>query len=237
MSILAPLFSCCLRPRVEDDHTVIPTETTNLISHASRHSSNGLVDTTAVDRQKLHDRMGIIVRSKEGKMVNVNLRTPFILGSAPASPPSTGRSSPLPSPLPPASSESASTSSHATVPNGTRTPIPQILTMTPARMRLRADSRYSSPSGSRSSSLRRPDTADRSPTVAQFQLRPTTPLERPPPRVPNPSSEGIGEREVELESPASQLGEAVAIAVGSPVRRDEASGDAGDGIAFSWGDT
>jgi hypothetical protein len=28
--------------------------------------SNGLVDTTAVDRQKLHDRMGIIVRSKEG---------------------------------------------------------------------------------------------------------------------------------------------------------------------------
>ncbi|KAJ6449392.1 hypothetical protein C8R47DRAFT_1084732 [Mycena vitilis] len=47
-------------------------------------SQPGLPEATAVDHQKLQDRMGSIVRSKEGKMVNVSARTPFTLQSAPA---------------------------------------------------------------------------------------------------------------------------------------------------------
>ncbi|KAJ7898578.1 hypothetical protein B0H14DRAFT_2674824 [Mycena olivaceomarginata] len=234
MSLLGVMFSCCLRPRVDDDPTVMPTETTTLISHHSGHSSTGFVDTTAMNRQRLHDRMLTIVRAKEGKMVNVNLRAPFILGTAPPSPPSQSPSSPAL----PVTSDSAPPSPSAPAPNGNHAHIPHILTMTPARMRLRAGSGYSSPSGSRSSSRRRIDSADRSPVPSHLQLHPAP--ERPP-RGPNPSSDWFGDTdaatESESDSHASRLGDAVAIAIRSPVRKDEDMVNAGNGIAFSWGDT
>ncbi|KAF7334679.1 hypothetical protein MVEN_02298500 [Mycena venus] len=154
--MLHSLFCCCARPRVEDDPTVIPTETTHLISGAAGLPSPHLPETMAIDRQRLQERMGTIVRSKEGKMVNVNARTPFILHSASEGSSSTAPASPTaednnlsapPTPtlsvLPPPSALNASN--------------PHVVTMTPARLRLRADSRYSSPSGSRSSSRRRAD--------------------------------------------------------------------------------
>jgi hypothetical protein len=106
--------------------------------------------------------MGSIVRSKEGcvaaviqfiikahslcrKMVNVSARTPFTLQSAGGSTSAPPFSSSPPTPTPQAPGDTV----------GRR---PPVLTMTPARARLHADSRYSSPTGSRSSSRRRTGT-------------------------------------------------------------------------------
>ncbi|KAJ7759600.1 hypothetical protein B0H16DRAFT_1533875 [Mycena metata] len=152
------LLCCCIRPEVspEDDPTVIPTETTHLIPNSAGLSSRRLPGAMIVDHQKLNDRMSIIVRAKEGKMVNVSARLPFTLQSATANSPlsSNGLSS----------SPTASTSTAPTAPAPQTSAgsliasrRPPVLTMTPARSRLHAESRYSSPSGSRSSSRRRPE--------------------------------------------------------------------------------
>ncbi|KAK7053585.1 hypothetical protein R3P38DRAFT_3576552 [Favolaschia claudopus] len=161
-----PSVFCCCRVRdsvEEDDRTVMPTETTHLISPVPGIPSPGLAETSAVDHQKLQDRMGTIVRTKEGKMVNLTVRTPFILQTA-ATPPPSNEAGPsaLPAPAPSFSTEAAAASSSdsPTTPT-TLNPTPldrrrlAVVTMTPAGARLRAESRYSSPSASRSSSRRR----------------------------------------------------------------------------------
>ncbi|KAJ7098460.1 hypothetical protein C8R43DRAFT_251448 [Mycena crocata] len=164
-SMFHTLFSCCIRSRSAsvDDNTVIPNETTHLIPASEDLSSPGLPDTIAVDHQKLNDRMSNIVRRQEGKMVNVSSRTPFTLQTAVDRTPGSEAAPISPdvlSPLTPTSSmfpQPPSTPSAATLLSRR----PPVLTMTPARSRaglnLYADSRYSSPSGSRSSSRRRTD--------------------------------------------------------------------------------
>ncbi|KAF8192875.1 hypothetical protein K438DRAFT_2017989 [Mycena galopus ATCC 62051] len=209
-------------------HQVIPTETTHLISDAAGLSSAGLPDTRAVDRQKLRDRMGTIVRLKEGKMVNVNARVPFILHSTTESSSSTTTSeahlSAPPTPELTSNFSSALDSTHH----------PQVLTMTPARMRLRADSRYSSPSGSRSSSRRRTDPVDRHNMYTQHG----TERGKQTPSIP---SQWLGETESEAsgmadagaeepESPTSR------VAIASPTSMDRDDSNAMS-IAFSWSDT
>ncbi|KAF7360951.1 hypothetical protein MSAN_01125200 [Mycena sanguinolenta] len=224
-SILSMLFCSCFRSRVEDDPTVIPTETTHLIGPESAgFSSTSLADTITVDRQKLHDRMSTIVRSKEGKMVNVSARVPFTIhsasesasSSAPASPPS---ASGLVSPKTP-------TSPTLPQPSASRG---QVLTLTPARMRLRADSRYSSPSGSRSSSRRRTDHSDRNSSHAnsvagrgkQMPLIPT---------------QWFGDTESESSAAGVEEAKSPVLAIPSPIGRGKDDPNAMD-IAFSWSDT
>ncbi|KAF8557672.1 hypothetical protein OG21DRAFT_1482132 [Imleria badia] len=86
--MLALVFSCCgLRPRPHD----LPDERAPLIPHSddtptrvpslppvccSRPSSP---QPRVIDHQKLKERLGSVVRSKEGKMVNVNAQFPFNL--------------------------------------------------------------------------------------------------------------------------------------------------------------
>ncbi|KAJ7896516.1 hypothetical protein B0H13DRAFT_2034083 [Mycena leptocephala] len=225
-SMFHQLFYCCLCPRDEDDPTVIPTETTHLISPTAGLSSPGLPEATAVDHQKLHDRMGSIVRSKEGKMVNVSARTPFTLQSAGGSTSAPPFSSSPPTPTPQAPGDTV----------GRR---PPVLTMTPARARLHADSRYSSPTGSRSSSRRRTgtDPTERDRYTSYFPYS-----ERGKQATP---SEWFGD--TESESSHSHAGDAGPEELKSPARigspvpirsKDEDDGHANTmSIAFSWGDT
>ncbi|KAK7018331.1 hypothetical protein R3P38DRAFT_3360108 [Favolaschia claudopus] len=238
------LFACsCFRSRglSKDNHTVIPTESTHLISEtANGDRSTSYQSTAAGDRQRLHERMDSIVRSKEGKMVNVNAHAPFILRHANGEghtanhihSNSAGPSSPISptSPLPsPTLHESDYTNHH-----------PHVVTMTPARMRLRADSRFSSRSGSRSSSLRRYDPSDRllfnnHAGFAAERVRHTPP---PPPsrtlaaevaQSVSTSSSGPGTGDVLRSSPASPIG----------IHHSKLANDADhhDSIAFSWSET
>ncbi|KAJ6464825.1 hypothetical protein C8R45DRAFT_1107076 [Mycena sanguinolenta] len=142
------LFCCCARPGAEADATVIPTETTHLITGVAGFPSPGLPETITTNQfQHMQDKMGTIVRSTEGKMVNVSARTPFILQSAPrgsgiAAAPSFDPSS---SPTTPTMSVGPSD------PNLGRHP--PVFTMTPSCARLQ--SRYPSTTVSRSSSCKR----------------------------------------------------------------------------------
>ncbi|KAG6375528.1 hypothetical protein JVT61DRAFT_3087 [Boletus reticuloceps] len=71
--MLALLFSCCgLRHRPHDQ----PNEHTPLIPHADDTPTS---QPRVVDQQKFKERLGSVVRSKEGKMVNVNAPFPFNL--------------------------------------------------------------------------------------------------------------------------------------------------------------
>ncbi|KAJ7728523.1 hypothetical protein B0H16DRAFT_1588898 [Mycena metata] len=122
-SLFAQLFCCCVRPRadpIDAESTVIPNEHSRLLDPPS---SPAIV----VDHQKLSDRLGTIVRAKEGKMVSVSARTPFTLHDAEQLP-------------------SASTANRR----------PPILTMTPARsqgsLNLHSNSNSRSPHSSRSGS-------------------------------------------------------------------------------------
>ncbi|KAJ6521706.1 hypothetical protein B0H19DRAFT_1277635 [Mycena capillaripes] len=226
------LFSCCIRPRDEDDPTVIPTETTHLISPSAGLSSPGLPEAIAVDHQKLHDRMGTIVRSKEGKMVNVGARTPFTLQSAPAESAS----------APPSSPTTPTSSANPPLPGTLVGRRPPVLTMTPARARLHADSRYSSPTGSRSSSRRRAGT-DHSDRYTAYVHSPAERTKQLP--VPN---EWFGETESESSFSVS-VGEAgpeeatsplSGVPIATPVsngKREEDNDASTMAIAFSWGDT
>ncbi|OAX41137.1 hypothetical protein K503DRAFT_864092 [Rhizopogon vinicolor AM-OR11-026] len=70
------LFSCCVRQRRRDP--TIPDERTYLIP-ATTACETPTPQPRSVDQQKLKERLGTVVRSKEGKMVNVNLSFPFNL--------------------------------------------------------------------------------------------------------------------------------------------------------------
>ncbi|KAH9993530.1 hypothetical protein BJV77DRAFT_349119 [Russula vinacea] len=74
-NVLFSLFCCCLRPR-RHFLPLEPNENTPLIpasddvQPASRH---------IIDQQRMKERLGMIVRAKESKMVNVNAPLPFNL--------------------------------------------------------------------------------------------------------------------------------------------------------------
>ncbi|KAJ7249806.1 hypothetical protein B0H12DRAFT_691238 [Mycena haematopus] len=222
------LLFCCVRRPVETDPTVIPTETTHLIS-AVGFPSPGLTETLAVDPQLQHlqDRMGTIVRSTEAKMVNVSARAPFILQSTPGgiagSPPSAARSS-----------SSPTSSVHPpTAPTVGRRP--PVFTLTPACARLQ--SRYSSPGVSRqvsrSSSCRRADfgSSDRYTVYAYSSVE----------RGRQVPSKWFSETETESESSVSVHDESAGrLGIAHPISRggNEADTDVQNtmSIAFSWGD-
>jgi len=72
------LFCCCLRPRPhflptnsDENAPLIPAS--DDVQPAARH--------IIIDQQRMKERLGIIVRAKEGKMVNVNAPLPFNLNS------------------------------------------------------------------------------------------------------------------------------------------------------------
>ncbi|KAI0074423.1 hypothetical protein K474DRAFT_1665432 [Panus rudis PR-1116 ss-1] len=71
--LLRQILCCC---RARSNSLDEPDETTPFI-----RPTNDVVSQTnpAVDHQKLRERLGTIVRSKEGKMVNVNAPLPFNL--------------------------------------------------------------------------------------------------------------------------------------------------------------
>ncbi|KAL1671915.1 hypothetical protein EV122DRAFT_272071 [Schizophyllum commune] len=81
MSFLRAALSCCLgkRPRdVRDD--VIPNEESRLIPPVTDEpSGSSLPNVSTVDQQKIRDKLGVIVRAKEGRMVNVHAAIPFNL--------------------------------------------------------------------------------------------------------------------------------------------------------------
>ncbi|KAG0700823.1 hypothetical protein DFH29DRAFT_929852 [Suillus ampliporus] len=71
------LFSCCgIRQRQRDP--TVPDEHTFLIP-ATTTGETPTPQPRVVDHQKLKERLGIVVRTKEGKMVNVNAPFPFNL--------------------------------------------------------------------------------------------------------------------------------------------------------------
>ncbi|KAF9227167.1 hypothetical protein BS17DRAFT_450300 [Gyrodon lividus] len=70
------LFSCCgFRQRSHETPTV-PHEHTRLIPATE---DTPTPQPRVIDHQRLKDRLGTVVRSKEGKMVNVNVQFPFNL--------------------------------------------------------------------------------------------------------------------------------------------------------------
>ncbi|KAJ7215538.1 hypothetical protein GGX14DRAFT_542060 [Mycena pura] len=99
-SFLTQLFCCCTQPTQPAPHVetpVIPNERSRLIdsppscvclfSSPSYGGDSGLLTSASspviiVNHQKLNDRLGTIVRAKEGKMVNVGACTPFTLHDA-----------------------------------------------------------------------------------------------------------------------------------------------------------
>ncbi|OCH89056.1 hypothetical protein OBBRIDRAFT_836112 [Obba rivulosa] len=72
------IFSCCIR--TSDESREEPNEHTQLLP-----PSEGLLPTRSyvADSQKMKERMGTIVRAKEGKMVNVNAPLPFNIHNKP----------------------------------------------------------------------------------------------------------------------------------------------------------
>ncbi|KAG1870253.1 hypothetical protein DFJ58DRAFT_854346 [Suillus subalutaceus] len=72
------LFSCCVRQRRRDP--TVPDERTFLIPATTiSETPTQVPQPRVVDHQKLKERLGTVVRSKEGKMVNVNAAFPFNL--------------------------------------------------------------------------------------------------------------------------------------------------------------
>ncbi|KAJ7442889.1 hypothetical protein FB451DRAFT_1296759 [Mycena latifolia] len=234
------LSACCpcLRPaKVDDDYTVIPNEAARLLSTSPGLPaySAGSPEALAVDTQKLNERLGTIVRAKGAKMVNVSARTPFVMYRAPCAPLSASNFASTPPDPPSPGYESAP------APRTSRRP--PVLTMTPARASLYAESRYSSPAGSRSSSRRRPELPDRY-GYANASVNP-------------PSTEGSGrgtqaswfgesasasESEVEVEeSAAVPEDDATPVPIPRPAHPPAESTtevvSKGLGIAFSWSDT
>ncbi|KII92926.1 hypothetical protein PLICRDRAFT_172956 [Plicaturopsis crispa FD-325 SS-3] len=89
-SVLSQVF-CCLRSRSGSSDEGRPDEHERLIP-AVNDAPQTISDVVVVDRQNLKDRLGTIVRSKEGKMVNVNAHVPFNLHNQPTSHPFGSRS-------------------------------------------------------------------------------------------------------------------------------------------------
>ncbi|KAJ7692235.1 hypothetical protein B0H17DRAFT_1200574 [Mycena rosella] len=237
--MLRLLFPCCIRP-VDDDYTVIPNENSHLISGSGSIPSPGLPDTMTVDHRKLNDRLGTIVRSKEGKMVNLGSRTPFTMHSA-----GDGTSSPAsPTSAVPPTAETftsvlaGSGTIPASVAGVARRPL--VLTMTPARSRatLHADSRYSSPSGSRSSSRPRSEPADRS-TYHEPSSDGGSGQARK--KKTSTASEWLGDSESESTRGGTAEEDKAptrAVTIASPLGKQATAADKNtQSIAFSWSDT
>ncbi|KAI0044274.1 hypothetical protein FA95DRAFT_1562396, partial [Auriscalpium vulgare] len=123
MSFLYQIL-CCVRPRA--DSTSEPDERTRLIpptedtSPAQRH--------VVIDHQRMKERLTVIVRSKESKMVNLNAALPFNLHNKALHgrlDPSTSRSGRGPSPQPSVetSQSSGSLSAHPGYEEEPRRPI------------------------------------------------------------------------------------------------------------------
>ncbi|KAF8814817.1 hypothetical protein BYT27DRAFT_6960675 [Phlegmacium glaucopus] len=73
--MFSQLFSCCVQ-RKPSNNFKTPNEQSRLIPPTEEPTPN---DELLIDHQKFKERMSSIVRSKEGKMVNVNARLPFNL--------------------------------------------------------------------------------------------------------------------------------------------------------------
>ncbi|TFK33257.1 hypothetical protein BDQ12DRAFT_727892 [Crucibulum laeve] len=72
---------CCFKN--EENHPEIQNETTPLIPETIEPTHSG---TAHIDQRKLQERLGMIVRAKEGKMVNVGSQIPFNLHNRPLPP-------------------------------------------------------------------------------------------------------------------------------------------------------
>ncbi|KAJ7692940.1 hypothetical protein B0H17DRAFT_1330682 [Mycena rosella] len=239
--MLRLLFPCCIRP-IEDEFTIIPDETSYLLPASVGLPSPDPSDTITVDHQKLNDRLSTIVRAKEGKMVNVISRTPFTLHIVQDS---TSSSDSRTAPLTPTSPTTATGPVLPVSPASSDVVVsrrPTVLTMTPARSRatmsLYADSRYSSPSASRSSSRRRPDPADRYMYAAPSSDRGSV---RRKGKQASTSSEWFGETESDTtgdRTPDEVQPPAPGVMIASPVSRKNGPRDVNvQSIAFSWSDT
>ncbi|KAF8883082.1 hypothetical protein CPB84DRAFT_194434 [Gymnopilus junonius] len=85
-AFLTNILACCFRGGRRRAATITDIETPNERSHLipavtniDEYISPSPADTLASSQQKLKERLSSIVRSKEGKMVNVNSRLPFNL--------------------------------------------------------------------------------------------------------------------------------------------------------------
>jgi len=81
VSLFQLLFSCCLRPHSKNKHPQLPDETSRLIPVLMDPSPHSTSQTHPHidDPQKIQERLGGIVRSTQGKMVNVTAHLPFNL--------------------------------------------------------------------------------------------------------------------------------------------------------------
>ncbi|KAJ7592938.1 hypothetical protein C8J56DRAFT_1161937 [Mycena floridula] len=77
-TIFRRLFGCCLGSRPRSKRSV-PDEESRLIPAESTDPIPAAPNVVVIDHQKLKAKLGTIVRSKEGKMVNVNAQIPFNL--------------------------------------------------------------------------------------------------------------------------------------------------------------
>lgn len=84
------LLSCCRRRRRQHDPESIPNERTPIIPATEDIQ---IAQPRVVDHQKLKDRLGSVLKSKETKMVNVNAQFPFNLHNQHLDEPSPSRSS------------------------------------------------------------------------------------------------------------------------------------------------
>ncbi|KAK7024714.1 hypothetical protein R3P38DRAFT_1050186 [Favolaschia claudopus] len=138
-SLFAQLICCGKRSRAippDAPSTVIPNERTPLLDDPREQAPD-----VSVDHQSLSDRLGTIVRAKEGKMVSVSSRTPFTLHDA--------EQAQLPT--------TSTANEDDGVQDVTISRRPPVLTMTPARSHgsfsyLRSDSQSQHSSESRSGS-------------------------------------------------------------------------------------
>ncbi|KAJ7247109.1 hypothetical protein C8J57DRAFT_1360009 [Mycena rebaudengoi] len=255
------LFSCCIRsrPTADDVHRthppstgrnsadteqIIPNETSRLLpasagpssfvkhpvctrsSHSDINSSPGLPDAVVVDHQKLQDRLGTIVRSKEGAEGSAD--TPI----SPTSPS-----------FPVAPTASSSTTTPRTSDNVVPSRRPPILTMTPAKSQMSLNfSRFSSPSGSRSSSRRRQE-SNSSGSRHRYSAADSAvdSVAEPAQRKDKASSAWFGESESETSADAEEAEEPPSPAPGrvvsSPIAAPKEQNTHAESIAFSWGDT
>ncbi|KAJ7469475.1 hypothetical protein FB451DRAFT_1176711 [Mycena latifolia] len=159
-SILRLLSVCCPCPCPADSEDDYIYRVSALLASPPR-LSRALIKTTSISysagppvvTQKLNERLCPIMRAKEGKMANVSACTAFVMQRVPSAPPSLSASS--------AATSDSPTPGHESAPASRTSRRPPVLTMTPARASLyhHAESRYSSPAGSRSSSRRRPEPA------------------------------------------------------------------------------
>ncbi|KAI6166060.1 hypothetical protein EDD17DRAFT_119998 [Pisolithus thermaeus] len=84
------LLSCCRRRKHQHDPEGVPNERTPIIPPTEDPQTT---PPRVVDHQKLKDRLGSVLKSKETKMVNVNAQFPFNLHNQHLDEPSPSRSS------------------------------------------------------------------------------------------------------------------------------------------------